>query len=235
MSKKKSNKTAPKQIKMDRDEQIVVNGPIVNPTKIAEKTAPGCGYCNFIKQNYPDLTDDAVKNNCPTCNPNEKVAPVETAAQRSTRYDAELKQNIENMNKLKLAAGLPLTETGTTTRQTVAVQNDAGANVVISAGKKDGKRYDFEGHPVTAVLRWMGKSAWKFEDARNVLNKLGLNEVADGTLKAQLGAGKNGLRGPAASLTETQVAKLETLAGKAQPPKDEVEPVKAKKSKKASK
>lgn len=59
-------------------------------------------------------------------------------------------------------------------------------------------------HQPTAVLRWMGKEGWSFEDAKKVLKARGLN-VKDPTIKTQLSAGRLGKRGAPAKLTDLQV------------------------------
>jgi hypothetical protein len=83
----------------------------------------------------------------------------------------------------------------------------AGA-VTVTEGKKGGKKYRIWGHPVTAVLRWMGGDAWTFDDARTALKLLGVPDVGDNTVKAQLLAGRKGGdcdgRGPAAPLSMDQ-------------------------------
>lgn len=63
------------------------------------------------------------------------------------------------------------------------------------------------GQQPTAVMRWMGKEGWNAKDAQRVLKEMGV-DAAEGTIKTQLGAGAKGLRGPAASLTDEQVAIL---------------------------
>ncbi len=75
--------------------------------------------------------------------------------------------------------------------------------------KKPRGSYDLFGFPVTAVLRWMGKEGWTFHDARKVLDAYDLQEVADGTIRTQLGCGKRGERGEPAPLTPEQVKQLE--------------------------
>jgi serine/threonine protein kinase len=65
------------------------------------------------------------------------------------------------------------------------------------------------GHPFTAVLRWMGKNGWSFEDAKQALMGLGV-ECSEATVRTQLSAGKTGQRGAPASLTEEQIATLLT-------------------------
>jgi hypothetical protein len=85
-------------------------------------------------------------------------------------------------------------------------------NGKVSQGTGGGKRYDLFGHPVTGVLRWMGKQGWKFAQARAALDKLGI-DCADGTLTAQLGAGAKGKRGDPSPVTPEQAAKLTAAAG----------------------
>jgi SPP1 gp7 family putative phage head morphogenesis protein len=63
------------------------------------------------------------------------------------------------------------------------------------------------GQQPTAVMRWMGKEGWSAKDAQRVLKEMGV-DAAEGTIKTQLGAGAKGLRGPAASLTDEQMAIL---------------------------
>ena len=59
----------------------------------------------------------------------------------------------------------------------------------------------------TAVIRWMGKEMWNFQDAQRVLTKAGC-KVADATIVTQLQAGKAGQRGAPAPLTEEQAKQL---------------------------
>lgn len=62
-------------------------------------------------------------------------------------------------------------------------------------------------HQPTAVIRWMGKEGWSADDAKRVLDGMGV-DVEMSTIKTQLGAGKKGLRGPVAPLTDEQRALL---------------------------
>jgi hypothetical protein len=66
------------------------------------------------------------------------------------------------------------------------------------------------GHPVTAVLRWMGKRNWSVEEAQKALKHFGA-EAASSTCKIQLKAGKTGSRGEPAKLTRNQSKKLKEL------------------------
>lgn len=105
-------------------------------------------------------------------------------------------------------------------RATTKVEVRAGAAgaVTVAEGKKGGKKYRVWGHPVTAILRWMGSDAWTFKDARTALKKLGVPDVGDPTVKAQLLAGRAGGdcngRGPAAALTPAQTETLYSLLEK---------------------
>lgn len=77
-------------------------------------------------------------------------------------------------------------------------------------GPRPGKaRISLFGHPVTAVLRWLGANDWKVDDVKKVLGELGL-EVADSTIAIQLRAGKVGdqSRGEPAPITEAQANEL---------------------------
>jgi SPP1 gp7 family putative phage head morphogenesis protein len=55
----------------------------------------------------------------------------------------------------------------------------------------------------TAVMRWMGKEGWSPEDAKRVLDDMGV-DVKMSTVRTQLNAGKKGLRGAPANLTDDQ-------------------------------
>lgn len=100
----------------------------------------------------------------------------------------------------------------------VEVRSGAAGAVTVAEGKKGGKKYLIWGHPVTAILRWMGSDAWTFADARLALKKLAVPDVGDPTVKAQLLAGRAGGdcngRGPAAALTEPQTETLYALLEK---------------------
>jgi SPP1 gp7 family putative phage head morphogenesis protein len=64
----------------------------------------------------------------------------------------------------------------------------------------------------TAVVRWMGKEGWSFEDAKKALAASDVS-IADATLKIQLRAGKTGERGDPATLTAEQIQQLNTRRG----------------------
>ncbi len=59
------------------------------------------------------------------------------------------------------------------------------------------------GHKVTAVIRYMGKNAWKFGEIKAVLAKMGVYP-ADATIRTQKQCGKDGTRGNPAQLTADQ-------------------------------
>lgn len=69
------------------------------------------------------------------------------------------------------------------------------------------KRRKLFGFPMTAVIRWMGKENWKFEEASEVLGLHNV-DVAPETIRAQLRAGRKGQRGAPANLTSAQVDEL---------------------------
>ena len=80
----------------------------------------------------------------------------------------------------------------------------------LKAPAKDGKRVF--GHPVTAVIRFMGSEGWTFKQARESLDRLNI-DVSDPTVKTQLSAGQKskddkGYRGEPAKLSATQIKTL---------------------------
>ncbi len=80
----------------------------------------------------------------------------------------------------------------------------------ITEGKNGGRRYDLFGHPVTAVLRWMGSQDWTADEAYAVVTAFGI-ECSESTAKIQVRAGakKDTSRGEPAKLTAAQVKELE--------------------------
>lgn len=78
----------------------------------------------------------------------------------------------------------------------------------VSTATREVHRIDVLGYAVTAVLRWMGKQGWTFQQARTVLNRFKAKDTADNTIRAQLRAGAKGERGPAAPLTKEERQKL---------------------------
>lgn len=96
----------------------------------------------------------------------------------------------------------------TTNGKATVVANDEEKHITL--GNKGGKRFDMFGHPITAVLRWMGKNGWTVPEARKALDSMGFAGVANPTLSAQIAAGKkpDNPRGEPAQLTEEQASKL---------------------------
>jgi len=74
--------------------------------------------------------------------------------------------------------------------------------------KEKKQHEDIFGHTVSAIIRWMGKNGWKFSEAQRVLEERGLTDVAEGTIRTYLQAGKQGLRGAPAELTPEQAHEL---------------------------
>jgi hypothetical protein len=74
----------------------------------------------------------------------------------------------------------------------------------------EGKRDLFFGHPVTSVIRWMGKQAWSFDDAQKALTHHNIS-VAAGTIRTQLLCGRKGMRGVPAKLSKEQIADLNKI------------------------
>lgn len=68
------------------------------------------------------------------------------------------------------------------------------------------------GHPVTAVLRWMGKQGWTFDHAARAVSSFGA-DIAGGTIKIQLKAGRKGERGEPAAITPDQEKELKKVSG----------------------
>lgn len=69
------------------------------------------------------------------------------------------------------------------------------------------KRSKLFGHPVTAVIRWMGAEDWDYDDAQKALLALNI-EMSESTIRAQLRAGKLAERGEPAELTDEQERQL---------------------------
>lgn len=64
--------------------------------------------------------------------------------------------------------------------------------------------------PPTAIVRWMGREGFSFQEAKRALNQAGL-EVADATIRAQLQAGRTGKRGEPAKLNAIQAGFLKQV------------------------
>lgn len=99
-------------------------------------------------------------------------------------------------------------------------------------------RIDCMGHPVTAVLRWMGKEGFTSAQARGVMEELDV-PVSPVTVQIQVNAGAKGERGEPAELSTTDEKTIRGIAKKiparATQSKDEEEdpkPAKAKPKKK---
>lgn len=108
----------------------------------------------------------------------------------------------------------PTTPMKKPTSQATPVELDNNTDIPTSqANGAKGSRYTIYGHPVTAVLRWMGNEQWTVKNARCILNKMGLTEVKDPTLHAQVGAGRRGdtSRGELPKLDPDQTANLQRL------------------------
>ena len=95
----------------------------------------------------------------------------------------------------------------------VAMKNLSDLEAMCKAPKdqtpKEKKQHeDIFGYTVSAIIRWMGKNGWKFQEAQRVLEQRGLTDVAEGTIRTYLQAGKQGLRGAPAELTYEQEQEL---------------------------
>lgn len=67
------------------------------------------------------------------------------------------------------------------------------------------------GQQPTAVLRWMGKEGWNFDQAKAAMRELGV-KVSDNTIREALPAGKKGVRGKPAEITGEQRIQLQYAA-----------------------
>lgn len=68
-------------------------------------------------------------------------------------------------------------------------------------------RIDCLGHPVTAVLRWLGQQGYTVGQAKAAMTSLEC-PVNPATVQIQVNAGKNGQRGEPAQLTAKEIAEL---------------------------
>jgi hypothetical protein len=73
-----------------------------------------------------------------------------------------------------------------------------------------GKRIDCLGHPVTAVLRWMGKAGITSGQAKQIMEKLEI-PVSPITCQIQVTAGAKGQRGNPAELTKAEEQQINAL------------------------
>ncbi len=65
-----------------------------------------------------------------------------------------------------------------------------------------------------AILHWMGKEGWKFEDARKAIDALGAVNLKDSTVRTCLTVGRNPKSSNPAALTQEQAAKVHEAAGR---------------------
>ena len=89
-----------------------------------------------------------------------------------------------------------------------AVENAKTYQPATLTRRKPGKRATIFGYPATAVIRWMGKEGWDFEEAAIAIQSLTGKKVADATVRAALGHGRRGQRGEPAKLTAAQRRKV---------------------------
>ena len=68
----------------------------------------------------------------------------------------------------------------------------------------------FDKYAGTAVVRWMGAKGWDFDIAKRVCAKM-MPNIAEATIRIQLNAGKNGLRGEPAGLNRDEQKTLNGL------------------------
>jgi hypothetical protein len=99
--------------------------------------------------------------------------------------------------------------------------------------RTDSGKYLFAGFPATSIFRWMGSQGWTWEDAMKAVKALGIpdGEIAEGTARIQVNAGKKGGdcggRGPIPEISADQATALSKAAGKfVEPPKAPAAPAK---------
>lgn len=80
-----------------------------------------------------------------------------------------------------------------------------------------GSRWKLWGLPVTAVLRWCGADAWTQSEVRTLLAALGIPEVKDATIKAQLQSGAKGDAGSHGPIPYLRPAQEDLLRAAASP------------------
>lgn len=68
------------------------------------------------------------------------------------------------------------------------------------------QRVGLFGHPITAIIRWMGSDAWDFSEARAAFDALKI-DIANGTIRVQLRNGRKDI-GEIPPLTDDQIEKL---------------------------
>ena len=141
----------------------------------------------------------------------ENGKPVFHFSEASKKFYAKLRKDNGGVVKLpERKADVPPPKVATTPAPRPITANQSGVVVRMTEGDEGGKRYSIFGFNVTSVVRWMGKDAWTFQQARRAMRKLNL-PVADATLQAQLRAGHIGTRGDPAKLTAEQVECLYAL------------------------
>lgn len=86
-------------------------------------------------------------------------------------------------------------------------QDEQTDDIPVEYRSKESKRSKLYDHPITSIIRWMGKEGWKFDEAKAAFTRLDIS-VADGTIRTQLRSGVRGDRGEPAPLTEDQADKL---------------------------
>lgn len=122
------------------------------------------------------------------------------------RFKVEAATNIEEVTQKAENAGLAQLTTNYVPSKHADSSYDAGQEPP-SKGKGGGTRISLFGFPVTAVIRWMGKDAWDYQDTKKALDKLQV-QVAEATIRAQLRAGVKGERGEPAKLSKADVQEL---------------------------
>jgi phosphoribosylformimino-5-aminoimidazole carboxamide ribonucleotide (ProFAR) isomerase len=98
----------------------------------------------------------------------------------------------------------------------------------VEKKKIAGERYQLFGHPITSVLRWMGKNGLTVAQAREAVKSLKVG-CADGTVAVQVGRGIRD-EGSIPELTTAEMKKL--LAFKKE--EEDAEPTEKKRSRRRS-
>jgi hypothetical protein len=101
----------------------------------------------------------------------------------------------------------PVTDSATRVEGSDIMQSKKKTKEATGTGSR-GSIFCFD-FPVTSVLRWMGKRNLTNEQAKTALEKLNVKPMpADSTISIQVKAGKKGLRGDPAKLSEDQGKKI---------------------------
>jgi len=84
------------------------------------------------------------------------------------------------------------------------------ANAPATAQGEGGTKAVIFSYAATAVIRWMGRQGWKFQQARKVLEQFGAGHISDATVRCQLQGGRDldNPRGEPAALTDDQAKAL---------------------------